>query len=71
MAIVFAILGFVTGLTVGSAATVLVLSGGCRTAYWALANRHPFVQQLVKLSIVASIVAWGVVFAYLGYMLAQ
>ncbi|HEV8712774.1 MAG TPA: hypothetical protein VGX03_08115 [Candidatus Binatia bacterium] len=69
MAIVFAIFGFVTGLTVSSAAAALALSGGAHTAYWALANRHPYVQRIVKLSIVTSIVAWGVVFAYLGYLL--
>jgi hypothetical protein len=58
-------------LTVGSAAAVLALSGRGHTAYWAIANRYPFVQQLVNLSIVASIVTCGLVFAYLGYLLAE
>ena len=71
MAIVYAIFGFVIGLSLGSAVAVLGLSGRRNSAYWGLANRHAFVQQFVRLSIVASIVACGFVFAYWGYLLAQ
>lgn len=71
MAIVLAILGLVAGLTVGSAAAVLALSGRLHTTYWAIADRHPFIQKLLQLSIVALIVACGLALGYLGYRLAE
>jgi hypothetical protein len=58
-------------LTVASATAVLALSGRLYTAYWAIANRYRFVHQFAKLIIAASIVACGLVFAHLGYLLAE
>jgi hypothetical protein len=71
VAILFAILGFVIGLTVASAAAVLALSGRAYMAYWAVADRHPAVQWIVRGSIILTILACGLAFAYLGYLLTK
>jgi ABC-type amino acid transport system permease subunit len=71
LTILLAILGVLIGLTVGSAVAVLALSGRFGTAYWDIADRHPFIRQLVRLSIIALIVACCSAFGYLGYQLAE
>ena len=71
MVIVFAIFGFVTGVSVGSGAVAFALSGRRQEFYWSLVNRHPISAQLARFSIIVSIIASGVTLAYLGFMLAE
>ena len=71
MPIVFAIVGFISGVSVGSGAVALALEGRRQMIYWSLVNRHPIIALLARLSIIASIIASGFVFAYFGCMLAE
>jgi hypothetical protein len=71
VAIVFVIFGFVIGVGVGSGAALFALAGGRDMSYWSLVSRYPVIAQLARLSIIASIIACGFVFAYFGYMLAE
>jgi hypothetical protein len=69
MTVVFLILGFIIGTSLGSSAVVLALSGARSTAYWSLVQRHIILERLARLWIAALVMACGVAFAYLGYSL--
>ena len=71
MAFFIAICGFIAGLSVGSSVVVLMLAGGRDMIYWSLVKRHYIIEQIPRLSLIALVVACGVMFAYLGYMLAE
>jgi hypothetical protein len=71
MAIVVAIIGFVTGMSIGSGATLLTLVGRRGRFYWSLVNRRPTIGRLARFSIMLSIIACGVAFAYFRHMLAE
>ena len=70
MTVVYLILGFIIGTSLGSSAVVVALSGARNSAYWSFVKRHTIIEQLAKLCLTTCVAACGVVFAYLGYLLA-
>ena len=70
MVAVGVILGFVIGTSVGGSLVVIALSGARNAAYWSFVQRHRIIEPLAKLLITALVVACGVMFAYLGFVLA-
>lgn len=70
VAFVLVIIGFVAGVSIASGALVFALSGGHDGIYWSLVTRHSIIANLARLAIICTVVASGVIFAYLGLMLA-
>jgi hypothetical protein len=69
MTVVYLILGFIIGTSLGSSAVVVALSGARNTAYWSFVQRHLIIERLARLWITALVISFGVLFAYLGYSL--
>jgi multisubunit Na+/H+ antiporter MnhB subunit len=63
-------LGFVTGISVGSSLVVFALASGRDRAHWSLVKRHLVIEQLARLSLAVFVAACGISFAYLGFLLA-
>jgi hypothetical protein len=70
MVVVSVILGFIIGTSVGSSLVVIALSGARNSAYWSFVQRHRIIEPITKLWVAGLVVACGVMFAYLGFVLA-
>jgi hypothetical protein len=68
MVIIFVILGFIGGITIGSGIVACALRDPLGAAYWSLVKRHS-IGQRVRLCLVAFVAVCGVMFAYVGYSL--
>jgi hypothetical protein len=64
-----AIIGLVTGMSIGCSVVLLALSGGRDKIYWSHIKRHPIIGDLARLAAIFTVVGCGVTFAYLGFVL--
>ena len=64
------LLGFIVGICVASGLILFALSSEREAAYWSLAQRHFVIDQALRLSLALFVVATGMAFAYVGFLLA-
>jgi hypothetical protein len=70
MVVVWIILSFIVGTCLSCIAVVVALSGARNSAYWRFIKRHNIIERLAKIWITALVLACGVMFAYLGFVVA-
>jgi hypothetical protein len=64
--LILVIIGFVTGLSIGTGFVIFALAGSRDMTSWVIAKRFPSVELLAWLAVITC----GVVFAYVAYLLA-